>query len=343
MRGQGSGSTMTPAQRLGRVLLVVVALATLLAPWLAPYRAGDQLADRAYAPPTRIHVHDAAGFHAPFFHPQTLIDRLRRQFSVDSATRVPLVIGPDALLQSSSSDQPLLLLGADSLGRDVFSRVVLGARWSLGVTLLGALGALLIGAGFGAFAAVAGGRAEDWLMRFADFVLVLPAVYLVLVLRALLPPVLSTSDVFFLMAFLFALAAWPHVARGVRAIVAVELRRDYAEAARAAGAGRWRVVSHVLPATRGFLAAELILLVPALLSAEAAVSYLGLGFPEPTPSWGTMLQEAANVRVLTEAPWMLAPAAALFIVVFALQLAGARASTRAVFFDSLGRHASDPS
>ena len=181
------------------------------------------------------------------------------------------------------------------------------------------------------------------MMRGADFVLVLPAVYLVLVLRELLPPVLSTWEVFALMAVLFALAAWPHVARGVRAIVAVELRRDYAEAARAAGAGRWRVVSHVVPSTYGFLSAELILLVPALLSAEAAISYLGLGFPEPTPSWGTMLQEAANVRVMTEAPWMLAPAAALFAVVFALQLAGARASTRAVFFDSLGTHASDPS
>ena len=342
MRGHDTGPAMTPAQRVGRAILVAVALGALLAPWIAPHRAGDQLTDRAYAPPTRVRVHNAAGFHAPFFYPQTLTDRLRRQFGVDTATRVPLVIGRGALLQSSVGDQPLLLLGADSLGRDVFSRVALGARWSLGVTLLGALGALLIGAMFGAFAAVVGGRADAWLMRFADFVLVLPAVYLVLVLRALLPAVLSTADVFLLMALLFALAAWPHVARGVRAIVAVELRRDYAEAARAAGAGRWRVVAHVLPATRGFLAAEMILLVPALLSAEAAVSYLGLGFPEPTPSWGTMLQEAANVRVLTEAPWMLAPAAALFIVVFALQLAGARASTRAVFFDSLASHASDP-
>lgn len=343
MRAQRSGSASTTGQRLGRVLLVAVALAALLAPWLAPHRAGDQLTDRAYAPPTRVRVHDAAGFHAPFFYPQTMVDRLRRQFSVDTGTRVPLVMGRGVLLQSSASDQPLLLLGADSLGRDVFSRVVLGARWSLGVTLVGAVGALLIGAMFGAFAAVAGGRAEAWLMRFADFVLVLPAVYLVLVLRALLPPVLSTAEVFLLMSLLFALAAWPHVARGVRAIVAVELRRDYTEAARAAGAGRWRVVTHVLPATRGFLVAELILLVPALLSAEAAVSYLGLGFPEPTPSWGTMLQEAANVRVLTEAPWMLAPAAALFVVVLALQLAAARASTRAVFFDSLARHAADPS
>jgi len=270
-RGQRVPS-LTRGQRVGRALLVAIALTAALAPWIAPHSAAEQLTDRAYAPPTRVRIHDTAGLHAPFIHPQTLTDRRRRAFSVDAGTRVPLEIGRGALLQSSSADQPLLLLGADSLGRDVFARTVLGARWSLGVTLVGAAGALLLGALFGAFAAVAGGRAERWLMRFADFVLVLPAVYLVLVLRALLPQVLSTWDVFALMALLFSVAAWPHVARGVRAIVAVELRRDYAEAARAAGASRWRVVTHVLPSTYGFLAAELTLLVPALLSAEAAVS-----------------------------------------------------------------------
>ena len=334
---------MTRAQSAGRTLLATIACVAALAPWLAPHRAGEQLTDRAYAPPTRVRLHDATGLHAPFIFPQTLTDRLRRTFSVDPTTRIPLAVGQGVLLQSSSGDQPLLVLGADSLGRDVFARTVLGARWSLGVTLCGAAGALLLGALIGALAAVAGGRTERWLMRCADFVLVVPTVYLVLVLRALLPPVLSTWDVFALMALLFALAAWPHVARGVRAVVAVELTRDYAEAARAAGATRWRVLRHVLPAANGFLMAELTLLVPALLSAEAVVSFLGLGFPEPTPSWGTMLQEAANVRVLTEAPWMLAPAVALFVVVLALQLVGARASTRAVFFDSLPTNVSSSS
>jgi peptide/nickel transport system permease protein len=98
----------------------------------------------------------------------------------------------------------------------------------------------------------------------------------------------------------------------------------------------------VLPAARPFLLAEIVLLVPALLSAEAAISFLGLGFPEPTPSWGTMLQDAANVRVMTDAPWMLAPAVALFVVVLAVQIAGSGASTRAIFFDSLANDA-DPS
>ncbi len=329
---------MMSRARMGWALIALVSVVTLAAPMLAPHRAGDQIEHRGYAPPTRVHIWDN-GLHAPFIRPMTMVDRLRREFRIDQTARVSLTIDHWPLT-TAKADQPLMLLGGDPLGRDVFSRLVLGARWSLGVTIAGALGALLFGALVGGFAGITGGRTDRWLMRIADFVLVLPGVYLVLVLRAMLPLVLSTWDVFLLMAALFAVAAWPHVARGVRAIVIVERSRDYVEAARAAGGGRWRVLAHVLPATRGFLAAELVLLIPALLSAEAAISFLGLGFPEPSPSWGTMLQDAANVRVMTEAPWMLAPAAALFVVVLAVQLAGAGTAERAnlLGFDSLGGH-----
>ena len=323
---------MTRSQRAGLWVLTAIALCAALSPWIAPHRVGEQLRDRAYAPPTRVRIHDDAGFHAPFFNAQILSDRLRRTF-VDDPTQRVAIVGPHA-----ADAPPLLLLGADSLGRDVFARLVLGARWSLTVALLGTLAALALGASVGALAAVLGGAAERWLMRGADLVLVLPLVYVVLMLRAVLPAVLSPAAVGVLLTALFALVAWPHPARGVRAITAGELRKDYVEAARAAGAGRARVLRHVLPASFGFLAAEVTLLVPALLSAEAAISFLGLGFPEPTPSWGTMLQEAANVRVLSEAPWMLAPAGALFLVVLALQMIGTRASTRAAFFDSLREH-----
>jgi peptide/nickel transport system permease protein len=313
---------MSLARRAGVVVLAVWAGLALLAPVAAPNLPRDQFRDRSYAPPMRVHLHDASGWRAPFVYRQTLDDRLMRRYGEDTTAPLPLQWFSQGHVVSLPNGEPLLLFGADDLGRDVFSRLLYGARLSLGVTLAGALGALVVGVVIGGLAGTIGGRIDVVLTLVGDFILVLPSVYLVLVLRTRLPLVLSTPLVFALMAVLFAVAAWPHVARGVRAIVATERSRDYAEAARASGAGAWRLAWHLIPAARGFLAAECVLLVPALLTAEATISYLGLGFPEPTASWGTMLQSAENVRVMVEAPWLLAPAAALFLVVIGVQLVG---------------------
>jgi peptide/nickel transport system permease protein len=308
-------------RRLGLGILAIVAAAAAAAPILAPNDPSTPFSNRTYAPPTRIHLRDADGWHAPFIYRQVLADRVLRQYVDDTSTRVPLEWWRDGRLFGVGPDAaPMLVLGADPLGRDIFSRLIYGARLSLGVTGLGAAGALAIGAAVGALAGVAGGWLEAMLMGIADFMLVLPAVYLLLVLRAVMPLSLAWTTVFVLMAVLFAAAGWPLVARGVRGIVATERTRDYAQAARAIGAGPFRLAGHLLPAASGFLVVELVLLVPAMLVAEATLSYLGLGFPAERPSWGTMLQDAANVQLLRDTPWLIAPAALLFVVVLGLQL-----------------------
>jgi len=108
----------------------------------------------------------------------------------------------------------------------------------------------------------------------------------------------------------------------VRAIIASERSRDYVSAAEALGAGSTRVLlRHLLPSARGHLLMQATLLLPAFILAEATMSYIGLGFPEATPTWGTMLQEASNVAILADTPWTLAPAGAIFLVVLAVNLA----------------------
>jgi len=306
---------------IGSGLLLMFAFLAILAPVISPSDPGAQFQDKAYAPPMRLRVIDQGGLRAPFVYRQVLEDRLARRYREDRS--VPLTLkwfSGGSLLRLDAADGPLLLMGADALGRDVFSRLMHGARLSFAVAALGVLGALVLGAIIGGLAGSAGGPVESGLMLVTDFFLVLPGAYLVLVLRGALPLVLSTRDVFFLMSALFALAAWPHAARGVRAIVATERQRDYAMAARATGATPMRLMRHLLPAARGFLGVELMLLIPALLVGEATVSYLGLGFPMPTASLGTMLQDAAKVSLMREAPWLLAPAAALFGIVLAVQL-----------------------
>jgi peptide/nickel transport system permease protein len=171
-------------------------------------------------------------------------------------------------------------------------------------------------------AGYAGGTVDDLLSRFTDFVLVVPAINGARALRAVMPLVLPPATVFVLLGGIFALLGWPIVARGVRAIIASERERDYAVAGHALGATPARILlRHLLPAAGGYLGVQATLLLPAFILAEATLSYVGLGFPDTVPTWGTMLQEAANVSMLAEAPWMLAPAAAIFVVVLAVNLA----------------------
>ena len=212
-------------------------------------------------------------------------------------------------------------LGTDSLGRDIWSRLVLGTRISLGLALASLAGALLLGVFVGGLAGQAGGRVDVVLMRLCEFVMVLPTIYVVLVLRAALPLVLPFPVAFAAMSLVLAFAGTPQVARAVRAVVAGERTRDYVEAARAAGAGPIRVLArHLLPACNVVVAAQALLLLPAFILAESTLSFIGLGFDPAVPSWGIMLQEAANVRAIAEYPWVLAPAAAITLSVLAFNL-----------------------
>ena len=288
-------------------VFTLLALVVLLAPALAPYDPVRQFSGYEYAPPMRPHVIDAQwGLRTPFAFPIRQVDRIERRYAEDRTRRVTTFAGTD----------PWFLMGSDPYGRDLLSRLAIGARLSLGVALLSTLFALGIGALVGAAAGYAGGWADAALMRLADLIIVLPGIYVVLALRGVLPLVLETAEVFTALVAVLSLVGWPSVARGVRGIVVIERESEYAEAARALGAGFWRVIlRHLLPACRGFLLVQATLLVPAFLMAEATLSFVGLGFLPPTPSWGAMLREAAAVQVVADAPWLLAPAAAIVATV----------------------------
>ena len=305
----------------GAVLLGLILLAACAAPWLAPNPPNRRFADLLYAPPTRIHVGD--GSPAPHLHPLRIVSRLERRFDEDRATHVPLRWFSGGVLVSADPDSgaPLLLLGSDAFGRDRFSRLLYGSRATL------ALGGTRDAPCHGGWCAR---RRRCGLRRR-------PARYAPLArfrvrgraagdLRRARAPRSDAagapgSTIFVLLLTIFALLGWPMVARGVRAIVLVERDREYAMAARAAGASPTRLLTrHLLPAASGYLSTQASLLLPAFILAESTMSYVGLGFPDTTPTWGTMLQDASNVALLGDAPWALAPAAAIFMVVLGVNL-----------------------
>jgi peptide/nickel transport system permease protein len=311
-------------RRIGIVLVALWCVGALGAASFAPHTASDHFDGLLNAPPTLPHVRDEAGvWHAPFIYRWRLVDQLEQRYQEDRTTGVPLrwLRGGHVVEGNDQAGSPLLLLGADGFGRDVFSRLLFGARTSLTLSIAAAFGAMMLGGAIGGIAGYAGGLTDDLLMRASDFIIVLPAMYVALALRSILPLVLEPRIVFVLLAIIFAVVGAPFISRGVRAIVRSEGRLEYAVAAASLGAGHWRVLGrHLLPATRGFIAVEMTMLIPAFIVAEATLSYVGLGFPEPIASWGTMLRDASDVRAFADFPWLLSPAAAMFVLVLGLNL-----------------------
>ena len=309
---------------LGVALVALALLAAVTAPIVAPNAMDAHFAGLLNAPPTivRIAGEDHA-WHAPFIYRWRLVNQLEQQYEEDRSARAALAwFSGGRLVGSPDQTAPLLLLGTDSYGRDVFTRLLFGARTSLGLAVTAALGAMLAGAVLGGLAGFARGVTDDVVMRATDFVMVLPAIYVALALRSVLPLVLTAPQVFALLAAIFAVVGAPFVARGVRAIVRSERPLDYASAAQALGASDLRLlIRHLLPAAGGFIAVQMTLLIPAFIIGEATLSYVGLGFPDPVASWGTMLHDASsNIRVFADFPWLLSPAAAMFLVVLGVNL-----------------------
>jgi peptide/nickel transport system permease protein len=217
-------------------------------------------------------------------------------------------------LQAPSASHPF---GTDAFGRDQLSRVAHGARTSLGVALAGVGLVLLLGTALGTASAFIGGRVDLVTQRLVDTLMAFPALVMALVLIAAFGP----SRAMVVLAVVLALT--PQLARLARARSLEVLEQEHVLAARALGARGWRVATrhllpHVVPSVgvlaTGYVGTALVL--------EAALSYLGLGLPPPTPSWGRMIFEGAHLYLET-APWLtIFPGLALSVVVVASALLG---------------------
>jgi peptide/nickel transport system permease protein len=208
------------------------------------------------------------------------------------------------------------VLGTDRFGRDVWTRLVYGARVSLGVGLLAVLISIAVGVTVGALAGYGRGPVPLALLGLTDFALAVPRVVLLLLLAALWQP--STALVVVVLGF----TGWMSVARLVHGEVRALAARPFVEGAVASGARRLRVlVRHILPNALTPVIVAAALGVGNAITLEASLSFLGLGVQPPTASWGNMI--ASGRDVLVNAPWVAtAPGAALVVVVVACTLLG---------------------
>jgi len=206
--------------------------------------------------------------------------------------------------------------GTDANGRDLFVRTLYGGRVSLSIAAVATLVSLVIGVVWGAVAGFVGGRVDAAMMRIVDILYALPFVFFVILLT-----VIFTRN-FLLMYVAIGAVSWLDMARIVRGQTLSLKRKEFVEAAEAGGVSRVNILGrHIIPNTLGPVVIYMTLTIPQVILIESFVSFLGLGVQEPSASWGTMINEGANVMEI--APWaLLYPATVLVVTLIALNFVG---------------------
>ncbi|HEY8575978.1 MAG TPA: ABC transporter permease [Devosia sp.] len=333
--------------KLALVSLWVVGLFYLVAvfaEFLAPVDPSDYSARYTYAPPQGLHFLAQNGDGSWAFGPyvngyKTEIDpvALRRTFVVDEEVRLPVrFFAPSEpyllagvipmsikLIGVENPRDPFYILGADRLGRDMLSRLIHGTRVSLSIGLAGVVMSLFFGVVIGGFAGFYGGWFDSAVMRVVEFIRSMPTIPLWLGLAAAMPKDWSALQTYFAITLILSLIGWTELARVVRGRFLSLRTEDFVTAAQLDGASDWRIVTrHMVPSFTSHIIAAATLAIPGMILAETALSFLGLGLQAPIVSWGTLLQDAQNIRTLATAPWLLAPGLCVVVVILALNFFG---------------------
>jgi peptide/nickel transport system permease protein len=209
-------------------------------------------------------------------------------------------------------------LGTDDLGRDIFSRLLYGARVSLMVGFTAVAGSVTIGAIYGALSGFYGGRIDNVMMRVVDVIISFPSLFLLITVVTILEPSILN------IILVFALLGWTGTARLVRGEFLSLKKRDFVDAARVLGASNMRIIFiHILPNSMGPIIVAASLGVASTILAESGLSFLGLGIQPPNASWGNMLQGAQNFTVMIKAWWYpLFPGLMILLTVLCLNFVG---------------------
>jgi peptide/nickel transport system permease protein len=294
--------------------------------FVGPYDPIQQEREKPYAPPTAIHFFDAQGrFHLrPFVYAQRVKEGSFDQYEDDTAVRVPVkffvsgapyrLLGllPARLHLFGAKEGTIHLLGTDGYGRDLFSRILYGGQISLLAGLLAASVSLLIGTIVGGAAGYWGGWTDSIAMRAAELCLALPWLYFLFGVRAFLPLLVSPVKAFLIVVIAIGALGWARPARLVRGVALSAKERDFVRVARGFGASDAYILRrHILPQTKSVVLTQAAILVPQFILAEVTLSFLGLGIPEPAPSWGNLLSSLQQYSVLSSYWWMYLPAAAM--------------------------------
>ncbi|MBY3488658.1 ABC transporter permease [Rhizobium sp. 25PS6] len=326
-------------------IILFLYLVGLFAEFLAPALPTTSRPQYTYAPPQgfSFFVEKPDGSSEFNFHVKGYkveIDKvaLRRTFVVDDTKVVPigffvkgaaydlwgLIPMNRHLIGPLNQNDPMYLLGADRLGRDVFSRLVYGTRVSMSIGLVGVAMSLILGVVLGSISGFYGGWVDTLIQRVIEVVSAMPTIPLWLGLAAAIPLTWSPVNVYFVITIIVSLLGWTSLAREVRGRFLALRSEDFVVAARLDGSSEARLIfRHILPSLTSHILAVVTLAVPTMIVAETSLSFLGIGLKPPVVSWGVLLQDAQNIRTVATAPWLLIwPSLAVVVAVLSFNFFG---------------------
>jgi peptide/nickel transport system permease protein len=340
--------------QLAMVVLGILYFIAIFAEVVSPYDPLHRMKEFTGMPPTPVHMVDAAGnLRLPFVYKPVQsrdLETLRPIYKEDTTQIFPIklfvqgdeyklwgvfttnihLFGTELLPENKVV--PLFLLGADSLGRDVLSRIFFAGRISLTVGLLGIFMAFVFGLLLGGVAGFFGGLIDEVVMRVIDVLLSLPQIPLWMSLAAALPQDWPPLQTYFFVTIILSIFGWTTLGRVVRGKLLSLREEDYVMAARLDGESEAAIITrYMLPGFASYIIVSLTISIPGMILGETALSFLGLGLQPPVISYGVMLQDAQNLKTISQLPWLLWPVA--FVV------------TAVLMFNFLGdglRDAADP-
>jgi peptide/nickel transport system permease protein len=323
------------------VVIIVFYLVVIFAEFVAYADPHDTEAYRKDIPPQPIHLFDGSSF-SPHVHavigerdPVTWM----KEYVSDPETKIPVrlfargfeyklfgLITADRHLigvSEGTAEESIFLLGTDTVGRDLFSRLAYATRMSLSIGLVGVTLSLFLGVLLGGMSGYYGGAVDTAIQRLIEILRSVPVIPLWMGLAAALPRDWDITRTYLAITVILSLIGWTTLARVVRGRFLALREEDYVLSAELIGCSRWRVIfRHMVPSFSSHLIAAVTLALPAMILAETSLSFLGLGLQAPAISWGTLLRDAQNVSAIVATPWMLIPAILVIVAILAFNFLG---------------------
>jgi peptide/nickel transport system permease protein len=326
---------------VGGAALLLLYGAAAFCEFLAPYDPSQRHARYVLCPPQGLRFIDSEGN----LHLRPFVYGLRqnpeagawtREYVADAARVYPVHFftrGPryemwglfktDRHLFGAGEGAPLFLFGTDDLGRDLFSRILYGARTSLTIGLIGVALTFFIGILLGGLAGYYGGWTDILVQRLIEILMAVPQLPLWMALSAALPAHWPPLRIYFGVTIILSLMGWTGLARVVRGRFLSMRDEDFVVAARLSGTSEIKIIfKHMLPSFLSHVITAATLAVPAMILGETALSFLGIGLRAPVVSWGVLLQKAQNFQAVAMAPWLLLPGLFVVIAVLAFNVVG---------------------